>query len=320
MSECAGRWKDEWNDLPQDMRDFATHVGPTDARVLLLGPPGSGKGYLARILHELSPRADRPFLLQNCGVVTESLAEAQFFGFVKGAYTDAKESRAGVIESAGGGTLFLDEFGALPTVVQPMFLNFLETGQYRRMGSTTVREADVRVIAATNRNLGTAIEKGRFRDDLVSRLSIWYRVPPLCERRREIEGIIHGFLREVGEERGRRLNLAEDAMHRMRNHDWPGNIRELLNVLEYCVVFAEDGLIGRDLVEKGIRSRRLVKRESEEAAASPRPRNDDDMRRELHEALGAAKGKVSLAAKLLGVHRSTVYRRLERFGGPERPE
>ncbi len=254
MSECAGRWKDEWNDLPEDMRDFATHVGPTDARVLLLGPPGSGKGYLARILHELSPRADGPFLLHNCGVVT------------------------------------------------------------------TVREADVRVIAATNRNLGAAIEKGRFRDDLVSRLSIWYRVPPLCERRREIEGIIHGFLREVGEERGRRLNLAEDAMHRMRNHDWPGNIRELLNVLEYCVVFSEDGLIGRDLVEKGIRSRRLVKRESEEAAASPRPRNDDDMRRELHEALGAAKGKASLAAKLLGVHRSTVYRRLERFGRPERPE
>ena len=185
MTDFADRWKDEWNDLPEDMREFAIGAGPTDTQVLLLGEPGSGKGYLARILHDLSPRADGPFVSQNCGVFTESLAEAKLFGYVKGAYTGATDSRAGLVEAAAGGTLFLDELGALPLAVQPMLLTFLETGEFRLMGSTSVRRVDVRVIAATNRDLSRAIAKDQFREDLVGRLSPRYEVPPLRERRRE---------------------------------------------------------------------------------------------------------------------------------------
>ena len=186
MNKRGRRWRDEWNDLPEDMRDFATCVGPTGAHILLLGPPGSGKGHLARILHDLSPRADGPFKSQNCGVFTESLAEAKLFGFVKGSYTGATDSRAGLLEAAAGGTLFLDELGALPVAVQPMLLTFLETGEFSRLGSTSVRNADVRVVAATNRDLGAAIRERVFREDLVARFSPRYEVPPLRKRRSEI--------------------------------------------------------------------------------------------------------------------------------------
>jgi len=181
MTDVPDRWREEWDDLPQDMRDFATLAGPTGAPILLLGPCGSGKGFLARMLHDLSPRFRRPFVAQNCGVFTESLAEAKLFGHVRGAYTGATDSRAELVEATGGGTLFLDELGALPPLVQPMLLTFLETGEFSRMGSTSVRRTDVRVIAATNRNLGAAIGEGVFREDLVARLSPRYQRAPAPE-------------------------------------------------------------------------------------------------------------------------------------------
>ena len=214
MKEPATRWKEEWNDLPEDMRRFATRIGPTDEHVLLLGPTGSGKGFLARILHELSPRARGPFVPKNCGVFTESLAEAQLFGHMKGAYTGATDSKPGMVEAAEGGTLFLDEFGALPPTVQAMFLIFLETGQFSRVGSPTVRESNARLIAATNRDPGAAIAEGKFREDLVARMSFYYEVPPLRERRREIAGIVDRHFRANGV----RLGLTEAAMSRLRTY------------------------------------------------------------------------------------------------------
>lgn len=308
MKDRADRWNEGWNDLPEDMRDFATHAGPTDAHILLLGETGSGKGHLARILHDLSARADGPFLAQNCGVFTESLAEAKLFGNVKGAYTGATDSRAGLVEATARGTLFLDELGALPFAVQPMLLGFLETGEFSRMGSTSVRRADVRVIAATNRDLSAAIAEGLFREDLVGRLSFRYQVPPLRERRREIDGITQRFLRKKREETGVWFQLAEDAMYRLRNHDWWGNIRELLNVLRYCTMFAKDGVIRLDLVEKAIQNQRIGARRRWKRGT------DEEKRRMLVEALEAAHGKVAEAARLLGIHRSTVYQWLKRTG------
>lgn len=308
MKDRARKWKDRWNDLPNAMRDFATHVGPTSYHVLLLGPPGSGKGYLARILHELSRRATMPFVSQNCGVFTESLAEAKLFGFVKGSFTGATDSRVGLIEAAAGGTLFLDELGALPPAVQPMLLTFLETGQFSRMGSTSVRKADVRVIAATNRDLGTAIGKGRFREDLVARFSLRYEVPPLRRRRQEIEGITRRFLRQNREETGVRCQVTEDAIYRLRNYDWPGNIRELVNVLRYCAMFASDGVIPLDTVEAAIQNQRIgaKRRLKWGTAGSWRRATDEEKRRMLAEALDVANGVVSEAARLLGVHRTTA--------------
>ena len=150
MNNGAGGWREEWDELPGEMRHFATRAGRADAPVLSLGPPGSGKGYLAEILHALSPRAGGPSLSHNCGVFTASLAEARLFGVVKGAYTGAAESRAGLVEAAEGGALFLDELGALPFAVRAMLLRFLEKGEFSRLGSAVVRKAGVRVIAATS--------------------------------------------------------------------------------------------------------------------------------------------------------------------------
>ena len=312
MNERATRWNEEWNDLPEEMRRFATRIGPTDEHVLLLGPPGSGKGYLARILHELSPRAGGPFVPKNCGVFTESLAEAQLFGHMKGSYTGATESKPGVVEAAEGGTLYLDEFGALPQAIQAMFLIFLETRQFNRMGSTTVRKSDARLIAATNRDLRTAIAAGEFREDLVARMSFYYEVPPLRERRREIAGIVDRHFRTNGV----LLELTEAAMSRLQSYGWPGNIRQLQHVLRYCTHFAEDGLIGVDLVKDGIRNQQIVGNgNSEEVAKPPRPKSDEEMKRELAEALEVTGGNKSEAAKLVGIHRSTLYRRMERNGG-----
>ena len=316
MKEQARGWNDDWNDLPESMRRFAVRIGPVDDHVLILGPPGSGKGYLARILHKLSPRAGAPYLQQNCGVITESLAEATLFGHMKGSYTGATESKPGLVEAADGGTLFLDEFGALPQAVQAMFLVLLETGEFRRLGSTSVRRADIRVIAATNRDLRAAIAKGEFREDLVARMSFYQEVPPLRERRREIAGIVKRYL----DANAPRCEVTEDAMSRLRDHDWPGNIRQLVNVIRYGTHFAEDGLIGLGLVEEGIRNQETVMpRGSEEEARPSKRKSDEEMKRELAEALEATGGNKREAARLMGIHRTTVHRRLKRYGigGPE---
>ena len=310
MSEYPSRWNDEWNDLPEGMRHFATQFGPADDHILLLGPPGSGKGYLAWILHELSPRAGGPFVQQNCGAITESLAEGTLFGSMKGAYTDATESKAGVIESAEGGTLFLDEFGSLSPEIQAMLLIFMEKKEFRRVGSIAVRRADIRVIAATNRDLGEAIRAGEFRVDLVGRLPLRYQVPPLRERRGEIAGIVDRYFRENGVAG----ELADDAMSRLRSHEWRGNVRELVSVLKYCAAVAKGGLITLDLVEEGIRNQQIGMEPSKETAKPPKAKSDEDMKRELAEALKATGGNKSEAAKLIGIHRTTVHRRMKRYG------
>ncbi len=311
MRECPDRWNDDWNDLPADMRRFATRVGPTHDDVLLLGPPGSGKGYLARILHELSPRVGAPFVSRNCSVFTETLAESQLFGHVKGAFTGAIGSNPGVVEAAAGGTLFLDEFGALSHAIQAMFLIFLETGEFSRLGSADIRKADVRIVAATNRDLGAAIARGELREDLVARMVFYYEVPPLRERRREIPGIVERCFRASGV----RPELTENAMARLLSHEWPGNIRQLLHVLRYCTVLAEDWLIDVDLVEEGIRNQEIVARRSGRAVAEPpKRRSDEEKKRELVEALEATGGNKSEAARRLGIHRTTVHRRLKAYG------
>ena len=312
MRERPERWRDEWDDLPEDMRDFAIAFGPTNAHVLLLGPAGCGKGYLARILHELSPRAGKPFVLHNCGAFTESLAEARLFGSVKGAYTGATGATSGLVEAASAGTLFLDELGALPPPIQPMLLTFAETGEFRPLGSATVRKADVRIIAATNRNLGQAVGAGEFRADLVGRLTIRYEVPPLRERRREIAGIVTRYMVAKGYPCG----LSAEALARLRRHDWPGNIRELVSVIDYCAVVAKDGLIGGGHVEAGIRNQRIGTTRKPDRKGGPRkPRSEEEKGREILEALEATGGNKSEAARLRGIHRSTLYRRLKRYEG-----
>ena len=192
-----------------------------------------------------------------------------------------------------------------------MLLIFLEKREFRRVGSTTVRKANVRIIAATNRDLGEAIRAKEFRQDLVGRFPLRYKVPPLRERRGEIAGIVDRYLRENGVAG----ELTDDAMSRLRSHEWRGNIRELVSVLKYCAAVAKGRMITLDLVEDGIRNQQIGMEPNTEVAKSPKAKSDEDTKRELAEALKATGGNKSEAAKLLGIHRSTLYRRLERYVG-----
>ena len=221
-----------------------------------------------------------------------------------------------MLEAAAGGTLFLDELGALPFPVQSMFLTFLETGEFNRLGSTSVRKADVRVIATTNRNLGGVVGEGVFREDLIARFPFRYEVPPLRERRREIKGIADRFLWKAREETGAPWRLTETALDRLQGHAWPGNVRELLNVLAYCRLFAKNGFIHLDLVVEALRNRRIGTKQSrdDEMAEHSRPKNDEEKMRELAAALKATDGNRSEAARLLGIDRTTVRRWLKRYG------
>jgi transcriptional regulator with GAF, ATPase, and Fis domain len=216
-------------------------IAPTDGTVLLEGETGTGKDVLARAIHLASPRAKHPFVIVDCGAVSYALLESELFGHERGAFTGAIASRMGAFENASGGTLFLDEIGELPIDVQPKLLRVLETREFRRVGGNKTLRADVRVVAATKRDLKREVERGKFREDLYFRLAVVpVGVPPLRTRREDIRGLVHLFLQQntqndpsVGA-----LSMSEGAVSALAAHDWPGNVRELRNVLERAIYLA----------------------------------------------------------------------------------
>jgi transcriptional regulator with GAF, ATPase, and Fis domain len=212
-------------------------LGPTDATVLLTGETGTGKDVLARSIHEASPRAKRPFLVVDCGAVVGSLIESELFGHEKGSFTGASAQRQGAFELAHGGTLFLDEIGELPLDLQPKLLRALEQRSFRRVGGNREIRVDIRVIAATKRNLKMEVERGKFREDLYFRLAVVpIEVPPLRERREDISLLVDSLLAQFGD--GTPLTIDPSARDALAAHDWPGNVRELRNVLERATYIA----------------------------------------------------------------------------------
>jgi len=209
-------------------------VAPTNLSVLVEGETGTGKELLAEGIHRLSARASRPLVVLDCGAVAESLVESELFGHERGAFTDAVSARAGVFESADGGTLFIDEIGELPLALQPKLLRALESGEVRRVGSTHTRKVDVRVVAATNRNLPQAVNSGSFRADLYYRVAaVRVVVPPLRQRREDIPLLVQSFAEQVADELGADLQpLSPSAIARLQAEPWPGNVRELRNAVE----------------------------------------------------------------------------------------
>ncbi|MEO0815590.1 MAG: sigma-54 dependent transcriptional regulator, partial [Myxococcota bacterium] len=228
-------------------------VAPTRANVLIEGESGTGKELVAREIHQRSSRSSGPFVPVNCGAIPDTLIEAELFGHAAGAYTGAQKNRAGLFEAAKGGTLLLDEVGELPSQVQVKLLRVIQERSVRRVGDDTERPIDVRLVAATNRDLQRMVEEGEFREDLFYRLNVVrLRVPALRERREDIPLLARAFLEKYVEEIGKNLDgFSRDAMHRIESFDYPGNVRELQNVVERAVALAGGSVIeAADLPEQ----------------------------------------------------------------------
>src|SRR5437763_15706048 len=223
-------------------------VAPTTTTILIEGESGTGKEVVARALHELSPRADRPFVAVNCGAIPEQLIESELFGHAKGAFTDARTAKRGLFEEADGGTLLLDEVGELPLAVQPSLLRVLQQGEVRRVGDSRSARVDVRVLAATNRDLAAHVQAGRFREDLYYRLNVvQLRLPPLRERQDEIPTLAQRLLARHAERIGMpSRRLSPRALESLKTYRWPGNVRELEDALERALVRAGDDESGAE--------------------------------------------------------------------------
>ncbi len=235
--------------------DVIQQVAPTDLTVLITGASGTGKEVIAKAIHNASPRSQKSMISVNAGAIPEGIIESELFGHEKGAFTGASETRKGYFELADGGTIFLDEIGELPVATQVKFLRVLENGEYMRVGSATPRKVDVRVIAATNRDLETAVHQGNFRNDLFFRLrSINIRIPPLRERREDIPLFVNEFTKQICEKNNITFGgFSADALDIMKHYHWPGNIRELRNVIESILVIERGRAINAHDVRKYLR-------------------------------------------------------------------
>ena len=292
----------------QGVLQVVSRVGPSDANVLIRGENGAGKTLVAQALHAVSPRATRPMVTINAGGVSEGVFESELFGHVRGAFTDAKADRVGRFELANEGTLFLDEIANVPLSQQAKLLRVLETGEFERLGSSKTRRVDVRILSATNANVTDELSSGRFRQDLLFRLNtIEIRIPPLRERREDIPLLAQHFLRQHAQRYRKRLTAFESAaMQLLLEHSWPGNIRELDHAIERAVLMSQsDQVKASDL---GLRHAR-------EAVGRLEDMSLEDVECFLiKKAMTRYDGNVSQAAKALGLSRSALYRRLQRYG------
>jgi DNA-binding NtrC family response regulator len=288
--------------------DVISRVGPSDANVLITGENGTGKGLVAQTLHSASLRSTRPLVTVNTGGLAEGVFESELFGHVKGAFTDAKADRVGRFEMADGGTLFLDEIANISPALQAKLLRTLETGEFERVGSSKTRRVDVRVFSATNADLHTEVAENRFRQDLLFRLNtIEVRLPPLRDRREDIPLLASHFLRQHAEHYRKPIQgFDEGAIKALLAHGWPGNVRELDHAVERAVLMAQGDTI---------RAADLALRPGREGPPRLEEMSLEDVEALLiKKALARFNGNVSHAASALGLSRSALYRRLQRYG------
>jgi DNA-binding NtrC family response regulator len=287
-------------------------VAPSTASVIILGESGTGKELVARTLHELSPRHAGPYVAINCAALPETLMESELFGHERGAFTGADRRREGCFELANGGTLLLDEIGEMKAELQAKLLRVLEEGKLRRLGGSAEVAVDTRVLAATNRNLETAIRDGRFREDLYYRLNVFsIELPPLCEHAEDIPALIEHFMREIEAPAGKTVGGVDAAaLEALKGFRWPGNVRQLRNVVERALIVTTGPLIGTadlppDLKRGGVGNDVFEIR----LGASL-----DEVERDLiKRTVEFAGGNKSRAAEILGVSLKTLYNRLERY-------
>ncbi|CAN5296873.1 two-component system response regulator GlrR [soil metagenome] len=298
------------------LADEIGRIGPLDATVLVTGPSGSGKELVARAIHASSKRSDAPFVAINCAALPEALLESELFGHVKGSFSGANTDHAGLLRSADGGTIFLDEIGDMPTPLQAKLLRVLQERKVRPVGGTREIDVDVRVIAATHRDLADYIREHRFREDLYYRLNVVrLSLPSLDERREDIPLLALHFARSLGGRYNRSFSgFAPDAVEALVSAPWPGNVRQLMNVVEQCVVLGDGPLITRALVDRALNAA-----SSEPGGASsnlpPLLEARDQFERDyLARLLKLTQGNVAQAAKMAGRNRTEFYRLMTRHG------
>jgi transcriptional regulator with PAS, ATPase and Fis domain len=289
-----------------DIYKTVSLVAPTNATVLLEGETGTGKEMIARMVHNNSSRAHQPFVPVDCGSIAPSLLESELFGALKGAYTGADRDRMGVFEAANNGTVFLDEIGDLELGFQLNLLRFLQEKEIRPLGSPRGRKVDVRVVAATNRDLQKMVDQGKFREDLWYRLNVVRIIlPPLVERRGDVPLLAHYFLKKYNDRYGQQAKITESALRALENYSWPGNVRQLQHMIERLVIVTPQGRIDEAAVREAIE----LTEPRDTASESLADTEADQIRR----VLAATGGNKSRAAKILGIERKTLYRKLERM-------
>jgi len=283
--------------------ETAKTIADTNVNVLLEGETGTGKSLLAKYIHFLSNRRDKPFVTVNCAAIPSELLEAELFGYVKGAFTGAVKDKLGKVELANGGTLFLDEIGDMPLSLQAKLLHFIQEKEFERIGDVKTRRVDVRIIAATNKDIRKLIREGRFREDLYWRLNVVsIRLPALRERKEDIALLVRHFLDKFSKLHQKPVRgVDSEAMKLLLSYDYPGNIRELENIVERAVVVCRGELITREDLPEELMNPQSCKGEGDEIER-------------IKEALRIAGGNKSLAAKILGIHRTTLWRKLKEYG------
>ncbi|NIN68174.1 MAG: response regulator [Anaerolineae bacterium] len=308
----------------QDIMRLIERVAPSKASVLIQGESGTGKEVVAHAIHDMSPRGKKGFVPINCAAIPDTLMETELFGYEAGAFTDARRQKLGLIEMADGGTLFLDEISTLKPELQAKLLRILETESMRRLGGMKDVHVDLRVIAATNRDLREAIAEGTFREDLFYRLSVVViDIPPLRERIEDVDRFAAAFIADFNKTRATNVQaVSDDALRLMRQYEWPGNVRELRNVIERAMILCND-----DVIDVGDLPAEIVSKEPGAAFVGnllpiPPVASGVDMKatiadiekRMIKEALASAQGNKSQAARLLGVSRDVLNYSMQKYG------
>jgi transcriptional regulator with PAS, ATPase and Fis domain len=288
-------------------------VANSDATVLVTGESGTGKELVAKAIYMNSNRHERPFISINCGALPETLLESELFGYVKGAFTGANADKKGLFQAADGGTIFLDEIGLTTPALQMRLLRVLQEREIRRVGDTNDIKVDVRVIAATNEDLADKVKRGQFREDLYYRLTVIpVHLPPLRERRSDIPLLVQHFLKRAEARQGKKYRVEKKFLDTLIQYAWPGNIRELENVIERCVALTEVEVLNVDDMPDNI-----LDFKPEESDTSPRELRtvvEESERRHITRVIKETDGNKKLAARILGIDLATLYRKMDRLG------
>jgi PAS domain S-box-containing protein len=292
-------------------------VAESESTVLIQGPSGSGKELFARAVHTLSPRNDKPYVVINCGTLPPQLFESELFGYVKGAFTDAKKDKAGKLDAAEGGTVFFDEVGELPQSTQVKLLRLLQEREYEPLGSTTPIKADIRIVAATNKDLRELISQGKFRDDLYFRLAVVkFDLPPLAERREDIPYLVDHFVSKFNAKRGKNIiGVAPKVMEILFKHDYTGNVRELENIIEYCFAVCHERIIQpSNLPAEVLHATGEMPPQDQPTAISQTVMKAENEESLIRETLRTCGGNRKKASEILGIDRTTLWRKMKKYG------